>query len=220
MLNVSYEISFVLTNNSLQLWACQINVNTSGKCLRRLFMAPVKEIVLLCCTIPSQRRRQLQTLCPKVLALPIRGRLHDDACRFHVHPTIWGMLLIMYQTVQTSQDRSITNTLITLTAWTLMIFLGEIWHLGNEKKVGVANGVRVISLGKGWVHVTIFRQIVSSISCQSVAGFLNFSICGSPSQVVLLSSWTWVLPFFVLCIPTLFGCFDLFMIGRVHHLRI
>jgi hypothetical protein len=44
MLNVSYKISFVLTNNSLQLWACQINVNTSGKCLRRLFMAPVKEI--------------------------------------------------------------------------------------------------------------------------------------------------------------------------------
>lgn len=96
----------------------------------------------------------------------------------------------MYQTVQTSQDRSITNTLITLTAWTLMIFLGEIWHLGDEKKVGVANGVRVISLGKGWVHVIIFRQIVSSISCQSVAGFLNFSICGLPSEVVFLSSWT------------------------------
>lgn len=109
MLNVSYEISFVLTNNSLQLWACQIDVNTSGKCLRRLFMALVKEIVLLCCTILSQRRRQLQTLCPKVLALPIRGRLHDDACRFHVHPTIWGMLLIMYQTVQTSQDSTRKN---------------------------------------------------------------------------------------------------------------
>jgi hypothetical protein len=59
--------------------------------------------------------------------------------------------------------------------------LGEIWHLGNEKKVGVANGVRVISLGKGWVHVTKFREIVSSISCQSVARFLNFSICGLPS---------------------------------------
>ncbi len=93
--------------------------NVSG-----LFMALVKEIVLLCCTIPSQRRRQLQTLCPKVLALPIRGRLHDDTCRFHVHPTIWGMLRIMCQTVQTSQDRSITNTLISLTVWTLIIILG------------------------------------------------------------------------------------------------
>ncbi len=80
---------------------------------------------MLCCTIPSQRRRQLQTLCPKVLALPIRGRLHDDdACRFHFHPTIWGMLLIMYQTVQTSQHRSTTNTLFTLTVWTLIIILG------------------------------------------------------------------------------------------------
>jgi hypothetical protein len=96
-----------------------------------------------------------------------------------------------------------------------MIFLGEIWHLGNEKKVGVANGVRVISLGKGWVHVTIFRQIVSSISCQSVAGFLNFSICGSPSQVVLLSSWTWVLPFCSLYSPFFLGALVFLMIGRV-----
>ncbi len=44
-----------------------------------------------------------------------------------------------------------------------MIFLGGIWYLGNEKKGGVANGVRVIFWGKEWVHVTIFRQIVSSI---------------------------------------------------------
>jgi hypothetical protein len=30
----------------------------------------------------TKKATKLQTLCPKVLALSIRGRLHDDACRF------------------------------------------------------------------------------------------------------------------------------------------
>jgi hypothetical protein len=91
-----------------------------------------------------------------------------------------------------------------------MIFWGEIWHLGNGKKVGVANGVRVISLGKGWVHVTIFRQIVSSISCQKCSKILKlfyvwFALVDS--SFVLLDAGPSIL---FLVFPHFFGCFGFF----------
>jgi hypothetical protein len=60
-----------------------------------------------------------------------------------------------------------------------------------------------------------FRQIVSSISCQSVVGFLNFFILWFAlldSSFCLLGCGSF---HFVPCIPPFLGALICFMIGRV-----